>query len=597
MPRPAPSLDLLRRELLRGSRPFILFQNILTYYVDLPAFLIPVGDEKNWQTLVTRRLPMETPMDFENFDQWEERVRYNGRCLAKAFSTGKPLCLPHHGLHGLFVPVLKSGRCLAVLQTGVFLRDVPSEAELLALWKGLSGRKPLPNDDAFLAYARSVSSCPVLDAQVVAGLIELFEVFAAFLTGSLDGEAAAARMEALQRDVFARRLWHRQWVEWQAITPKFFRFNGDPKKLMPWEVEELGIRRFPTTVLAAKREGTGREWADALAALAFQREARSAARDLGETITHPLGHYGVLLLSSADPSASPAQAQAELSARAAAFAERMGRRFGCRVWVGIGGTDPSGTALRDSYHQAVAALHLALARDQTVIRYRDLEPASLGGAGLRREVEALARILLDEGRGEAGRHAGAFVQDVLLKTLGRPEASRRAFMELLNRLLGALETRRGLEPEDLERFEQDVSFRMETAHDLNEMVARFESSLNLLLSFLDRPVSGDKYFRLAKASQAVEASLHEPWTLPQAAKQFGFSPTTFSREFTRHAGLPFSDFLINKRIEKAKRLLTEERSLEQVAEACGFRTVNYFIQIFKRKVGVPPGKFGRSKSA
>ncbi|MGH7441804.1 MAG: helix-turn-helix domain-containing protein, partial [bacterium] len=387
--------------------------------------------------------------------------------------------------------------------------------------------------------------------------------------------------------------WHHRWVEWQAIHPKYFRFNRDPEALMPWEVEELGIERFPTTVLASKRENTGREWADPLAALAFQREALRIAPELGQSMAYPLSRYGTLLLTSAGTKSSPARAMGELTERASRFAGRMARHFGCRVWVGMGSTNPGGKALRRSYHEAVAALHLAIARDQAMVRFQDVQGADQEGLGLRGEVEVLARALLEQGRSEMKRHATAFIQSVLVRTLGRPEASRRAFMELLNRLLGALETRRGLDVANLERFESDLVLKMETALDLNEMVARFETALAQLLSFLERPASGDKYFRLDNARQAVEVALNENWTLTTVTRQFGFSVSTFSREFSRRVGLPFSAFLLSKRLEKAKRMLSEGRSLEQISEACGFKSVNYFIQIFKRKVGMPPGKFGR----
>ncbi len=96
------------------------------------------------------------------------------------------------------------------------------------------------------------------------------------------------------------------------------------------------------------------------------------------------------------------------------------------------------------------------------------------------------------------------------------------------------------------------------------MVGRFETALELLLSFMESPASGDKYLRLRRASEAIARSLQEPSTLPVAARRFGFSVTTFSREFGRHAGMPFSDFLLSRRLEKAKTLLQGDLSLAQV---------------------------------
>jgi AraC-like DNA-binding protein len=85
------------------------------------------------------------------------------------------------------------------------------------------------------------------------------------------------------------------------------------------------------------------------------------------------------------------------------------------------------------------------------------------------------------------------------------------------------------------------------------------------------------------------------WTLPLAARKFGVSKTTFSREFTRYIGLPFSEFLLMQRIEKARRLLGSEMPIKEVADACGFQSATYFQQIFKRKAGLPPGAFRKKK--
>jgi AraC-like DNA-binding protein len=241
----------------------------------------------------------------------------------------------------------------------------------------------------------------------------------------------------------------------------------------------------------------------------------------------------------------------------------------------------------------VAALHLAVAKNTELVRYQDLSKTGFGETELRHKIAALTEALLEHGRVPAGQHSGVFIQDVLIQTRGRTETTRRVFMETLHRLLAALEARRSIDDGDLADLESGITLRIETAFGLNEMVGRFEAALELLLSFLERPVSGDRYFRIHKACEAIKASLHEPWTLPFAARQFGLSNTTFSREFSRHAGMPFSEFLLARRLDKAQRLLHDGLPLEQVAETCGFRSANYFIQIFKRKVGTSPGKFSR----
>lgn len=583
--------------LVDAALPFHLLQNSLTYYLDVPCFLLRAGDWKTWHTVVPLR-PKNTPIDYENPRQWEGRIRYNERLLNRALRTGRPVSEAHHGLQGLFVPVLRKGRALGVLMAGPYLDRVPGEAELLAHWRGLSGRAPKPQEEAFLGYTRAMASTPVLDTPVVEALGQMLELFGAVLSLSLEPAEAAARMGRLQAGVFARRLSHRQWVDWQVIQPKFFRFSGDPKTLMPWEVEELGITRFPQVVMAAKREGTGRDWADTLGAMAFQQQARVVAAGLGETLAYPLSHYGVLLLSSASPGQGRARAAEELRAKAAEFSRRISAVLDGKIWVGLGRPSVDGYGLQASYHEALAALQLAVVQDRPVLEYPGEAAQDHGETELRRRIMALARSLAEEGPSVAARQRSLFVQAVLLGTRGRPEATRRAFIETLHRLTDLLEARRSLDEAELMKLESEAGNRLENAINLDEMVGRFETGLGQLVELLERPVSGAKGLRLRRAQEAVAADLDKPWTLPLAARQFGFSTTVFSREFAAQAGEPFSAFLLGRRLDKARRLLAEgDLPLAAVAEACGFSSLNYFLQVFKRKVGHSPGRYRRDSKA
>lgn len=58
-------------------------------------------------------------------------------------------------------------------------------------------------------------------------------------------------------------------------------------------------------------------------------------------------------------------------------------------------------------------------------------------------------------------------------------------------------------------------------------------------------------------------------------------------------GIGIAEHIRNLRIEKAKALLTEEPEMymDEIAQRCGFRDYNYFITVFKRMVGVPPGEY------
>lgn len=63
--------------------------------------------------------------------------------------------------------------------------------------------------------------------------------------------------------------------------------------------------------------------------------------------------------------------------------------------------------------------------------------------------------------------------------------------------------------------------------------------------------------------------------------------------FKKETGYKFSDYLLEKRMEKAKQLLIETNmSIQQIAEQTGFAdNPSYFCQLFKKATGQTPGHF------
>lgn len=71
------------------------------------------------------------------------------------------------------------------------------------------------------------------------------------------------------------------------------------------------------------------------------------------------------------------------------------------------------------------------------------------------------------------------------------------------------------------------------------------------------------------------------------------SPYHFARQFKRATGLPPHQYVITRRVERAKHLLQGggDFSLAQVAVHAGFSDQSVFSHHFKRLVGVTPGRF------
>lgn len=81
----------------------------------------------------------------------------------------------------------------------------------------------------------------------------------------------------------------------------------------------------------------------------------------------------------------------------------------------------------------------------------------------------------------------------------------------------------------------------------------------------------------------------EKLTLSSVAKSFFLSQTALSYAFKKHMDCTLIDFLLSIRITKAKQfLLNSKKSVEEIAELCGFSSANYFGLIFKQKEKLSP---------
>jgi AraC family transcriptional regulator len=102
--------------------------------------------------------------------------------------------------------------------------------------------------------------------------------------------------------------------------------------------------------------------------------------------------------------------------------------------------------------------------------------------------------------------------------------------------------------------------------------------------------------KLRAVVEYVEEHLDRSPTLEQLAAVARLSPNYFVGQFKRATGLPPHQYVILRRVERARQLLQTgaELSLAEVAAHAGFFDQSQFSHHFKRIVGVTPGQFRTS---
>jgi AraC-like DNA-binding protein len=91
----------------------------------------------------------------------------------------------------------------------------------------------------------------------------------------------------------------------------------------------------------------------------------------------------------------------------------------------------------------------------------------------------------------------------------------------------------------------------------------------------------------------INTHLDQPLPVSELAKVSGLSRAHFSRVFAESEGIPPAEFVLQQRMQRATKLLTNAAFLpvKEVAIMSGFDDANYFSKVFRRIYGINPTEF------
>ena len=93
----------------------------------------------------------------------------------------------------------------------------------------------------------------------------------------------------------------------------------------------------------------------------------------------------------------------------------------------------------------------------------------------------------------------------------------------------------------------------------------------------------------------IEANLASKMEIDELANVVALSRSHFSRAFKRSLGFSPMEYVVVRRVERAKAMISSTReSLAEVALACGFADQAHLNRRFREIVGISPGRWRRS---
>ena len=145
-------------------------------------------------------------------------------------------------------------------------------------------------------------------------------------------------------------------------------------------------------------------------------------------------------------------------------------------------------------------------------------------------------------------------------------------------------------------FETDRKAAWRCLSDASTLLGSDEQSSDLESPSVDKLSQGGLAgWQAGRTLTYIEANLASKLEISDLANVVALSKSHFSRSFKRSVGLPPMEYVVVRRVERAKVLIQSTREpLAEVALACGFADQAHLNRRFRDIVGISPGRWRRN---
>lgn len=145
-------------------------------------------------------------------------------------------------------------------------------------------------------------------------------------------------------------------------------------------------------------------------------------------------------------------------------------------------------------------------------------------------------------------------------------------------------------PSSLEFINEKTYFSFPLQQSLNRIHSSYRSFIKELSDFRNASESNGWGYNICQYIENNYFDLN--LNLNNVAEHFSLTPAYLSKKFKEKYGKSINDYLYEIRITHAKQLIKETNlNMSEIAQITGFIDSSAFIRVFKKYVGITPGKY------
>ncbi|MFC0559191.1 response regulator transcription factor [Halalkalibacter alkalisediminis] len=278
------------------------------------------------------------------------------------------------------------------------------------------------------------------------------------------------------------------------------------------------------------------------------------------------------------------------------FSILLEREVGSLPVIGVGNAQSSLSTMQQSYSEALEAFTIGLYLNKSMTFYSDLEK-------LNYHVGSKVITMIDNYFNTKEidlNNIPQLINKVLeysMQKMLAPGCAKYLCFKLITNIYDYIQQEFNLNVETILGEKYEINNQLNQLKSIDDIRGWLLNKVNVLLDYMNNNQLSHKEKLIIDVKKYVNEKFNEDITLDEVAELFHISPAYLSNVFSKRFGITMFEFIIDKRIRTAKKLLqTTNYKISEISKQVGYSNQRYFNQVFKKHVGTSPGRYRSERS-